>query len=77
MDHLVGTAITKQFLELAAFAALQAKEVTDGFWEKPSGGHRFFHGGETRSWEGLLSGAQIASITRDHRGMMERMNYPL
>jgi aryl sulfotransferase len=70
---------TAESIELAIqatqFQALQKQEQAQGFVEKPTGSHLFFHGGRPRSWESVLTSTQAAAVEATHGAVMGRLDY--
>jgi len=67
--------VLSRAVDAARFSALSQKESASGFVEKPSGEHRFFHGGRSGAWRTELTATQAEAIVSSHHRMMRRLGY--
>ena len=67
----------QQAIAACSFKKLQAKELQQGFREKPVVAERFFRSGEVGEGQEKLTFAQKQQLADCHAGMMQRLGYQL
>jgi aryl sulfotransferase len=67
--------LLKHAVENARFDKLKAREVREGFREKPRSSPNFFRSGSSMSWTDFLSDDLRIQIVRDHKSTMKHFGY--
>jgi aryl sulfotransferase len=62
-------------IRATAFDRLQAREMAEGFSERPSTSRAFFRAGRAGQWREVLTVAQVRRICESHGEMMRRLSY--